>query len=78
MSNRDNPVLKTILGSFYGTGKGERWGKICMESSFMQSGDLSYRPPRYLYVNAFTEMNYFTTGPMSGTSGQLLETVING
>ncbi|ODN00714.1 hypothetical protein Ocin01_05959 [Orchesella cincta] len=76
MSNRDNSVLKTVLGSFYGTGKGERWGKICMESSFLASSDRSFRPPRYLYVNAFTEMNYFTTGPLSGTGGRLLEAVI--
>ncbi|CAL8126083.1 unnamed protein product [Orchesella dallaii] len=76
MSNRDNPVLKTILGSYYGTGKGDRWSKICMESSFVESGDRSYRPPRYLYVNAFTEMNYFTTGPLSGTSGRLVDAVV--
>jgi len=76
MSNRDNVILKLIMGNFYGACKGDRWAKICMESSFVESGDRSYRPPRYLYVNAFTEMNYFTTGPMAGTSG-ILNTVGN-
>lgn len=71
MSNRDNVVFRSIFGNFYK----ERWTRNCMEASFYVSGDVEYRPLRRLYVNAFSEMNFFRTGVMAGRRGRIIDVI---
>lgn len=68
MSHRDNPIFRYIFGNFY-AGRAEKWLKYCMEASFINAEEMTYRPLRWLLVNQFSELNFFATGPMAGSSG---------
>lgn len=69
LSNRDNPTFETIFGQYYITGKGDLWTRHCMEASYHRAGKLEMLPLRPLYVNSYTEPNYFAKGPYQGTRG---------
>lgn len=70
LSNRDNSVLMTVLGKYFITGKADLWTTLCMEGSFIEStGDAKKRPARKLFVNSYTEPNFFSAGPLKGSRG---------
>jgi hypothetical protein len=65
VNNRDNTAFRYLFGEHYHSD----WPNRCMEGSFIQSGDIHYRPPRKLLVNEMNEANFFIKGPLMGTSG---------
>lgn len=69
LDNKDNSIFSMIFGQYYITGKGDLWTKHCMEASYHLAGKLEMLPLRPLYVNSYTEPNYFAKGPYQGTRG---------